>query len=288
MSEAHLVSTEWLNARLEDPAVRIVDVRGHLLWEQRDRGTPWRNARSDYASAHIPGAVYLDFASDLVDLDNPVPLQVAPFGKLQQVLADKGIGDEHMVVAYDADRSIFATRLWWIFRLCGHGNIRVLDGGWPKWQRERRRTSFDPPSYPPAAFTACARCQYRSDIDEVRRILGASNAVLLDARAVEDFSGKPKWAARGGHIPGALNLPASTLLRGDGTFKCIAELRDLVDACRLPRDAPVIAYCGLGLASTAVAFALDMLGFQDVRVFDGSWAEWGSREDLPHEVSRAT
>lgn len=288
MSGAHLVSTEWLSAQLGDPAVRIVDVRGHLQWEKRDQGTPWRNAKSDYGNSHIPGAVYLDFASDLVDLNDPVPLQVAPLSKLQQILGDKGIGDEHLVVAYDADRSIFATRLWWIFRLCGHTNIRVLDGGWPKWEREGRRVSSASPNYPPAKFTIHARHEHRSNIDEVRRSLGVSNVVLLDARAVEEFSGKPKWAARGGHIPGAINLPASTLLKGDGTFKSIAELRDIDNIRRLPSDVRLVPYCGLGLAATAVAFALDMLGFKDVGVFDGSWAQWGSREELPYEVGGAT
>lgn len=288
MSSGHLVSTEWLAARLDDPTTRIVDVRGHLRWEQRDKVAPWQSARTDYEAAHIPGSVYLDFTSDLVDLDDPVPLQVAPFGKLQQVLGDKGIGDKHLVVAYDADRSIFATRLWWIFRLCGHTNIRVLNGGWPRWQREGRSVSSECPSYPPAKFTIRPRQEYRADIDDIRGSLGRSEFALLDARANEDYLGNPKWSDRGGHIPGAINLPASTLLNADGTFRSIAELRGLVNARHVPSTARAVTYCGLGLAATAVAFALDMLGFRDVTVFDGSWAEWGARKELPHEVGDAT
>lgn len=288
MSAAHLVSTEWLASRLDDPAIRIVDMRGHLRWEQRDRAAPWQSARRDYETAHIPGSVYLDFTSELVDLKDPVPLQVAPFGKLQEVLSDKGIGNEHLVVVYDADRSIFATRLWWIFRLCGHSNIRVLDGGWLNWQREGRPVSSASPNYPPAEFTIQARQEYRSDIDDISRSLRRSDFTLLDARAKEDFLGNPKWSDRGGHIPGAINLPASTLLNPDGTFRSLVELRGLLSARHVPHGAHVVTYCGLGLAATAVAFALDMLGFRDVSVFDGSWAEWGSRKELPHEVGDAT
>jgi thiosulfate/3-mercaptopyruvate sulfurtransferase len=288
MSAAHLVSTEWLAARMDDPAIRIVDVRGHLRWEQRDTATPWQSARRNYEAAHIPGSVYIDFTSDLVNMNDPVPLQVAPFAKLQQMLGDKGIGDEHLVVAYDADRSIFATRLWWIFRLCGHTNMRVLDGGWLAWQGDGRPVSSETPHYLPAKFTIQARQEYRADIEEIRRSLRRSDVTLLDARANEDFRGNPKWSDRGGHIPGAINLPASTLLNADGTFRSIAELRDLVNARHLPSDARVVTYCGLGLAATAVAFALDMLGFRNVSVFDGSWAEWGSRKELPCAVGDAT
>jgi thiosulfate/3-mercaptopyruvate sulfurtransferase len=144
------------------------------------------------------------------------------------------------------------------------------------------------PHNPPAKFTLQAHKQYRSDIAEIRRSLRRSDVTLLDARANEEFRGKPKWSDRGGHIPGAINLPASTLLNADGTFRSIAQLRDLVNARHLPSDARVVTYCGLGLAATAVAFALDMLGFRSVSVFDGSWAEWGSRKELPCAVGDAT
>jgi len=187
-----------------------------------------------------------------------------------------------LVVAYDADRSMFASRLWWIFRLCGHSNIRLLDGGWRKWHSEHYPVTSHVPDYPVATFTVRANGTCRTDIDELLRGLGHPGLTLLDVRPAQNFLGVPKWAKRGGHIPGAISLPASTLLNADGTFKSVAELREIMNACGVPSDVRAVTYCGLGLAATAVAFALDMLGFRDVSVFDGSWAEWGSREELPN------
>jgi thiosulfate/3-mercaptopyruvate sulfurtransferase len=277
----HLVSTAWLAERLQDPDLRVVDMRGHLTWEQRHQEGLWQSARKDYETAHIPGAVYLDFTSDLVDTNDPVPLQVAPLDKLKRVLGKLGIGDDHLVVAYDADRSIFATRLWWIFRLCGHTNLRVLDGGWPKWRQEARPVSADVPEYPSATFSIKPNPGLRVAIDDVIGDLGSSGVALVDGRIERDFLGYPKWVERGGHIPGAINIPGNDLLRSDGTFRPVDELRSIFAAAGLPARGRVVAYCGLGLSATAVAFALDIVGVRDVSVYDGSWAEWGSRKDLP-------
>jgi len=281
MSNDYLVDTDWLAARLQDTKLRIVDLRGHLLWEKRNEGPPWKSARDDYERSHIPGAIYLDFSTDLVDYDAAVPLQVAPFEKLREVFEKNGIGDEHLVIAYDADRSVFAARLWWIFRLCGHTNIRILDGGWPKWTSEDRPVSVKTPVYPESSFTIDPDTKLRATVDDVFQSVGTGTHLLLDARVRKDYLGNPKWAERGGHIPGALNVPGGELLNSDGTFRSISELRHLVNTSVQSSELPMITYCGLGLSATALAFALEMLGFQNVSVFDGGWAEWGARDDLP-------
>lgn len=285
MPNEHLVSSEWLENHLGDADLRIVDVRGHLRWETRHRGRPWEGARRDYEASHIPGAIFLDFSEDLVDPSDSVPLQVASCARLAQVFGCAGIGDSHLVVAYDSDRSIFATRLWWIFKLCGRSNIRVLDGGWPKWRDEDRPVSNEAPDHEATTFSTDPQPQFRVDIDCVAHATGDGATTIVDARARRDYMGEPKWADRGGHIPGALSIPGTEFLRDDGTFRTVDELRATVDESDIPADGDIIVYCGLGLSATALAFVLDMLSYPNVSVYDGSWAEWGAREDLPAERS---
>ncbi|HKD74207.1 MAG TPA: sulfurtransferase [Ktedonobacterales bacterium] len=288
--ERLLIETDWLADHLDDPDIRIVDMRGYV------RSTPlgpgheeavYTGAPEDYAAGHIPGAVYLDWTKDIVDLSDPVPAQIAPPDQFAAAMANAGIGDDTLVVAYDAHPAMqFATRLWWALRYYGHDNAAILDGGLPKWQREGRPMTTDVSNYPPATFTPHPRPDLRANAADVLAQL-RSATTLIDARDAAQYSGqKRRGNGRAGHIPGAINVPREALIDpATGTFLSEAQLRQAFDAAGVPQQGQVIAYCNGGVAATSVLFALSLVGRDNLTNYDGSWNEWGERQDLPVELS---
>jgi thiosulfate/3-mercaptopyruvate sulfurtransferase len=283
----HLVETAWLATHLNDPNIRVVDMRGYVKLKNYEDGfqeADYTGARGEYEQGHIPGAVYLDWTADIVDTDDPVPAQVAGAEKLAKVLGEAGIGDEHLVIAYDGHpTSQFATRLWWVFRYAGHTNIRVLNGGLKKWQAEGRPLSTETPHYPPSHFTVNLQPEWRVTAEELLQKLEDKDLKLVDARDVGQYTGRIRRGKRGGHIPNALSLPREELINlNTGEFKPSAELsRILTERVQARPDEPVIAYCNGGVAATSVLFALSMLGHSHLTNYDGSWNEWNRREELP-------
>jgi thiosulfate/3-mercaptopyruvate sulfurtransferase len=283
------VSTGWLEGRLSDPGLRVVDVRGKVL----PPGTKprYQAKRSDYEAAHIPGAVFVDWTRDIVDPSDPVPMQVAQPGPFAAKMSELGIADETLVVAYDDYDHIFAGRLAWALRYYGHEAVRILDGGWARWLAEGRptqsSTAFGQPEAPPPStvFTARPRSALRRTAGEVAGVVGRADVALIDARPPEQYAGAVSAAARAGHIPGAVNVPYARLVDAStGRFLPPAELarvfRDFgVDVTALPRE--VIVYCNGGVSCTVPLNALRMLGRDDVAVYDGSWNEWGNDASLP-------
>lgn len=284
----HLVETDWLAQRIAegDDSLRVVDMRGRVELQTEPDGTQisrYLGAREEYEQGHIPGAIYLDWTKDIVDENDPVPVQMASFEKLARVFAEAGIGNEHLVVAYDAHpASQFATRLWWVLRTCGHTNVRVLNGGWSKWVREGKPISQEKPHYPQASFVPNPQPQWRISADELRDLLG-TNVQILDARDEGQYLGKIRRGPRGGRIPGAISLPRERLIGPDGCYLPTEELCKIVQDMHLSPDAPAIAYCNGGVAATTVLFALSMLGYSNLKNYDGSWNEWSQRFDLPVE-----
>lgn len=283
----HLVETDWLAEHLGDPGIRIVDMRGEVQSQTDETG--YQTARytgrwDQYAAGHIPGAIYLDWTSDLIDENDPVPAQAAPPEKLARVLGERGIGDEHLVIAYDDHgASQFATRLWWLFRLYGHTNCRVLNGGWSKWRAEGRPETAELPAFPPATFTPQIDGEWRKTAEEVLARLHAPEVTLIDARDEGQYTGRIRRGIRGGRIPGAMSFPRERLIRPDRTFADPETIRETVGEVGIAPEREVVAYCNGGVAATSVLFALSMLGYPRLSNYDGSWNEWNRREELPLE-----
>src|ERR687889_579965 len=217
-----LVTTGWLAGHLEDPAVRIVDIRGYVnktdLGGGRQRAD-YVGARDEYDEAHVPGAVYVDWTRDITDPDAAVSVQVAPPERFAQAMGSMGIGDETHVVVYDHAGGQFATRLWWALTYYGHDLVSVLDGGWNKWVSEGRPTTAEVPDPAPATFTPKTRPGWRREAEDVLAASRTGEALVLDARDAGQYTGAvTRGEGRPGHVPGARHLHADGLFGPDGTF----------------------------------------------------------------------
>jgi thiosulfate/3-mercaptopyruvate sulfurtransferase len=276
-----VVTTGWLAEHLRDDGVRVIDATWHMPHLGRD-------ARREFAEAHVPGAVFFDIdaiADPATDLPHMLPGPEA-FARDVEAL---GIGDGDHVVVYDARGVVSAARAWWTFRAFGHDRVAVLDGGLRRWRAEGRPVESGAPA--PAGgrrFTARPRPALVCGLEAVRANLSTRAAQVVDARSRGRFVGaepEPRAGLRGGHIPGSLNLPYDDLYRPDGTLRPTAELRDAFLAAGVDLARPVITTCGSGITASVLALALHLVGRQDVAVYDGSWTEWGGRADLPVEAA---
>jgi len=289
-----LVTTDWLDAHHGDPDVRVVDMRGHV------RSTPlapgvqdalYASAAAEYVKDHIPSALYLDWTRDIVDLDDATPVQVASASQLSAELGQRGIGDEHLVVAYDAHPTAqFATRLWWVLRYYGHERVVVLDGGLPKWVREGRALTAKTPTYAPVQFTPRPQPAWRTTGEDVLSLLKTQGVRLVDARDAQQFDGSERrLGGRAGRIPGAVNVPRETMVDPvTGTFRPADALRAAFAAAGVEKDDRVVAYCNGGIAATSVLFGLALAGHDKFSNYDGSWNEWGARTEWPLETGAAS
>src|SRR5215203_6467713 len=250
-----LVSTDWLAEHLDDPSLRIVDIRGYV--KKRDFGNERQEAeylaaRDEYDEAHIPGAVYIDWIRDITDLEDPVPVQIAPPDRFTALMGSLGIGDDTHVVVYDHAGGQFATRLWWARTYYDHDLISVLDGGWSKWTAEDRPTTTKVPAPEPAVFTPEPQGGWRTHAEALLAASEGGEALVLDAREEGQYTGVvARGEARAGRVPGAAHLHSDSLLDPEsGTFHPAEELERRLKEAGLPedRDEPVVAYCNGGVA----------------------------------------
>jgi thiosulfate/3-mercaptopyruvate sulfurtransferase len=274
-----LVSTAWLAAHLTDPAVVVVDASWYLPAMNR-------NPQAEYRSGHVPGAVFWDLDA-LSRQDTSLPHMLPDPATFARQVGRLGIGNDSVVVVYDGSgTNLSAPRVWWELRLHGHDPVAVLDGGMAKWRAEGRTVAPGSVAREPTTFEVRVRPGLVRSLDEVRAAIG-TDAQLLDARSRGRFEAtepEPRQAIRGGHVPGARSVPYGDLVTPDGTLKPPTELRRLFAAAGIDLGRPVITSCGSGVSACALALALDLAGRSDTAVYDGSWTEWGGREDTPIET----
>ena len=277
-----LVSTDWLALQLADPDLRVVDASWHMPGSRL-------SARDEYGRAHIPGARFFDI-EEIADARSELPNMAPPPEKYMSRMRALGIGDGHQIVVYDTLGLFSAARVWWTFQLMGHRDVAVLDGGFPKWLAEGRPVEDVPPMVRDRHMSARFQNQLVRDVTQVSRASKLGMPQIVDARAPERFSGavpEPRPDIRAGHIPGARNLPYTTLLAANGTLRPPGELRARFEAAGVDLNQPVITTCGSGVTAAVLCLALARIGHDDWSLYDGSWTEWGQFEALPIETGDA-
>lgn len=272
-----LVSTEWLEAHLGSPDIAIVDASWHLPAAKRD-------ARKEFLEGRIPGAQFFDI-DDISDTASPLPHMLPSPEKFSSRMRKMGIGDGKRVICYDAAGLFSAARAWWMFKVFGHDDVALLDGGLPKWKAEGRPLEDGPALKPQERhFTARYQSMMVRDMKEVAAALKAGTAQVADARSAPRFRGEeaePRAHVRAGHMPGARNVHYATLLNPDGTLKPADGIGAVFAAAGVDVSKPVITSCGSGVTAAILSLGLTLAGARNHALYDGSWTEWGGTADNP-------
>lgn len=274
-SSAFVVDADWLQERLKTPGISIVDASWYLPAQGR-------NAKAEFEAGHLPQAVFFD-QDAVVDPDSSLPHTLPRPEVFARHVGAMGISADDTIVVYDGPGFFSAPRVWWMFRVMGVFQVYVLDGGADRWKAEGRPVTSDPAKVAPCVFHVRFDADRVASLDQMKAIVSEGAAQVADARSAGRFEGRdaePRPGVRSGHMPGARNVPAASLSR-NGSLLPASELRKLFAEAGIDLSKPVVTSCGSGVTAAAITLALETLGHQDNRLYDGSWTEWGGRSDTP-------
>ena len=273
-----LVSSDWLVERLGDPGVSIVDASWFLPNQERD-------GAEEYDRAHIPGAVFFDI-DRIVDADSDLPHTLAPPDVFAREVGRLGIAHDDTIVVYDSVGLFSAPRVWWNFRVMGAAKVVILDGGLSGWIDDRLPIESGGAPIYPKLFVPSFDPSRVVGFDEMQALVTDGQATVADARPAGRFDGsvpEPRAGMRSGHMPGAVNVPFDAL-QENGRLLDVGRLRDILKSAGISSDRPVVTSCGSGVTAATISLALETIGHPDHRLYDGSWSEWGGRDDTAVET----
>jgi thiosulfate/3-mercaptopyruvate sulfurtransferase len=270
-----VVDADWLEANLKKPGLSVVDASWYLPAQKRD-------GRGEYEAGHIPGAVFFD-QDAVVDPDSNLPHTLPGPELFARIAGSMGISADDTIVVHDGPGLFSAPRVWWMFRVMGAKDVRVLAGGLDRWKAEGRPMTAEPTKVAPCVFEADFQAARVASLAEMRAVVDNGVAQVADARPAGRFAGtdpEPRQGVRSGHMPGARNVPATALAK-NGELLPLDKLKDVLADAGVDLSKPVVTSCGSGVTAAVITLALESLGHEENRLYDGSWTEWGGRDDTP-------
>ncbi|PSH68714.1 3-mercaptopyruvate sulfurtransferase [Phyllobacterium brassicacearum] len=272
---AYVVSPDWLQERLGQPGLSILDASWYFPFQNRD-------AKAEYDAAHIPGAIFFDH-EEMSDPGSPLPHTLPKPEVFAAAVSSMGITSDDTIVVYDGPGMHTSPRVWWMFRTMGAKNVFVLDGGFENWKNVGRPVTDTATKIAPSAFMPKFDAGKVASFSDMRTIVDSGSRQIADARSAGRFKGvdpEPREGLRSGHMPGARNVPSSSLA-DNGYLKDINGLRQVFDQAGVDLSRPIVTSCGSGITAAVITLALESLGHKDNMLYDGSWTEWGGARDTP-------